>query len=118
MSPISLQECLNKMSKILRFVTAIISPPEERKAPPIISAPTPVSATQTYQDSEGKEYQNQIDRDEAQKRLDRKGKFPAQAGDPAALKQFRIGIGAGKPKVKNPVVATASSGSGITIAGA
>lgn len=103
------------MSKILSFVRAVISPP---KAPPIISAPTPISATQIYQDSEGKEHKNQVARDEAQKRLDRKAKFPAQAGDPAALSQFRIGIGAGKPKVTNPVVATASSGSGITIAGA
>jgi len=57
-------------------------------------------------------------RDAAQKKLDRKAKFPAQTTDTGALRQFRTGKGVGKPKVTNPVVATASSGSGVTIAGA
>ena len=105
------------MSKIIKFVSAVISPPETPKAIPPAQAQAP-APTPTYRDSSGVKYASQVDRDAAQKRLDRKAKLPAQTADTAALNQFRTGIGAGKPRVTNPVVATASTGSGITIAGA
>lgn len=107
------------MSKALKFVRAVISPPKPPSAIPQTQTQAPAPAPiPTYRDSAGVNYTSQLDRDAAQKKLDRKAKFPAQTADAAALNQFRIGIGAGKPKVTNPVVATASSGSGITIAGA
>jgi len=109
------------MSKLISFVSAFISPPKKPKAISQAQAQTqapPPPPPPTFLDSAGKKYANKLDRDAAQKQLDRKAKFPAQTADTAALNQFRIGMGAGKPKVTNPVVATASTGSGITIAGA
>lgn len=84
-----------------------------KSLPPQPAAPAPP----LFKDSSGKAHKTTKERDAAQAQIERKAKFAKSPANIGNLQQVRKTQSTGKPTVTNPVVATASSGSGISIAG-
>jgi len=84
---------------------------------PSVPSPPPAPAP-LFRDSSGGTHKTLALRNKAQEQIDRKAKFAAASANIGNLQQIRVSQSAGKPSVTNPVVATASSGSGVSIAGA
>lgn len=87
------------------------------RSPSVPAPPPPPLPAPLFRDSSGKEHKTLALRNKAQEQLDRKAKFPGSTANIGNLQTVRVGQAIGKPSVTNPVVATASSGSGLSIAG-